>query len=271
MMKGTILMCLLKTCFIFGAVEAMIKLVGPDETTEDLTKPISQEREMSWYRFRTYFKDGNTQFRVLDISRKYYDAVDRNITYQEFVKAGKEYVIEDMCLNKMHFKSIAKIIPRLNEAFSQWLHEKKNQSFSLQEYFQHSVQGQFKSYLKGFLAFKDQPWEVQQRLIHELEDKKRKNPHHHHGHELHHEEAYISGKYNGYGKNLTMMRQEELQRRFQQEYGGLEWTDDGRRVIDEDYDAEAPSENRTLHQYRIQKDNLTQDQVDELLMMELDL
>ena len=81
----------------------MIKLVGPEETTEDITKPISKEQEISFYRFKTYFDDGNTQWGVFDVARKYYVNKDSVITYQNFLQAGKEYLIMQMSESRLSF------------------------------------------------------------------------------------------------------------------------------------------------------------------------
>ena len=249
---------------------AMIKLVGPEETAEDLSRPISQEYEITWYRFKSYYDDGNTQWKVLDIARKYYTNKDSTLTYQNFVQAGKEYLINNMVESQMTFQGMGKILPKLQNALTHYLHERKNKTFNLEEFFKHTCQGQFKQFLKVNIAFEDQPWEVQQKLIHELEEKKRKSPDHHHRHDLHSEEHYIYGHKN-HKKEIPEMRKHELRRRFQLEYTGIEWLDDGRRVTDEDYDQEAPAKERRLHNYGFKRDNITDDLVDELLEFELDL
>ena len=40
------------------------------------------------------------------------------------------------------------------------MNEKKNSSFTLEEFFRHTVQGQFKQYLKSYVKYEDQPWEL---------------------------------------------------------------------------------------------------------------
>ena len=255
---------------MLSAAFGMIKLVGPEETEEDLSKPISHEYEITWYRFRTYFEDGNSQWRVMDIARKYYDNKDTNITYQNFLQAAKEYLINDMAESRMSFQGMGKIIPKLHGALVYYLNPSKNKTFTLEEFFRHTCQRQFKQYLKVSISFKEQPWEVQQKLVHEWEETKRKNKDYMHRHELHHDEHYIMG-YKRHEKDIPEMRKDEIRRRFQKVYIGVEWLDDGRRVIDEDYDEEAPSKDRKLHNYGFKRDNITSEQVDELLDFELDL
>ena len=218
---------------LFSTISAMIKLVGPEETEEDLTKPISLEREITWYRFRTYFDDGNTQFRVFDIARKYYFSKDSTISFQNFIQAGKEYVMSDMADSQMSFQAIATLVPLVQRSLIHFLNEKKNSTFTLEEFFKHSVQGQFKQFARANLPFNKQPWEIQQKMKHELEEKKLKNPHPHMHHDIDHDERYIKGD-TGHAKDLNEMRKDELRRRYQNDYTGVEWQDDGRRVIDDD-------------------------------------
>ena len=59
-------------------------------------------------------------------------------------------------------------------------------------------------------------------------------------HEIEHEERMISGKPYHYEVSIEKIRQGEIRQRFQNKYNGIEWLPDGRRVIDEDYELEAP-------------------------------
>lgn len=254
---------------LVSTVHSMIKLVGPEAPPEDLSKPIGSEREISFERFKKYFDDGNTQFKVFDIARKYYTNKDSNITYQNFIQAGKEYLISQMADSRMSFQAIGTLITKIQGALTHYLNEDKNKTFTLEEFFRHSVQGQFKHLMKIGIQFHEQPWEVQQKLMKELEEKKEKNAHGR-PHEYDHEEAYIKG-YDKHTRDLETMRREEVRRRFQMKYSGVEWLDDGRRVIDEDYDEEKPKKKRNLHRYGFKRDSIPTETVDELLNMELDL
>lgn len=248
-----------------------IKLVGPDETEEDLNKPIKEEYQITWYRFRHYFADGNTQWKVFEIARKYYINKDTNITFANFLQAGKEYIIADLVNQRLSFQALGHLIVQIQPALVYYMNELKNKTFSLEEFFRHTCQGRFKSFMRVGINFKEQPWEVQQRLVHELEVKKRKtaflsSPHHHDP-----EQDYIYGHSHKVDRNLDLMRKEEIGRRFREVYNQIEWLEDGRRVTDEDYQEEFPTRERTLHKYAQSRENNTKEVVDELLSLELDM
>lgn len=255
------------------SVRGMIKLVGPEETTEDITKPISKEQEISFYRFKTYFDDGNKQWSVFDIARKYYINKDSNITFQNFIQAGKEYLITQMADSRMSFQAIGKKITKIQPALAYYMNEKKNMTFSLEEFFRHSVQGQFKQFLNVFISYNELPWEIQQQKIHELEAKKKRHgaDHPHMKHELETEERMVSGHRHEHTVTVDKLRQNEVRMRYQNEYNGIEWLPDGRRVIDEDYDSLTPSRERNLHKYANKRDQITKEEVDELIDFEMDL
>lgn len=248
-----------------------IKLVGPDESTEDLDKPIKEEYMITWYRFKHYFSDGNTQWKVFDIARKYYINKDTNITFANFLQAGKEYIIADLVEKRLSFQALGHLIVQIQPALTYYMNEIKNKTFSLEEFFKHTCQGRFRSFMRVGIDFKDQPWEVQQRLMHELEVKKRKtmhlsSPHHHDP-----EQDYIYGHSHKVERNLDIMRKEEIARRFREVYDNVEWLDDGRRVTDEDYTEEFPTKERTLFKYAQTRENSTKEVVDDLLSLELDM
>lgn len=250
-----------------AAVQSMIKLVGPDETTEDITVPIKGERQITFYRFKSYFDDGNSQYRVFGIARKYFINKDVNITHQNFIQAGKEYLLADLADSRYNFKTISKIAPYIHEALAYGLNEHKNVTYSLEEFFRHTVQGQFKQMVKGFMKFEDQPWEIQQKLLHKLE-KKKSDPNysdHHHDHE----ESYITG-HKRTVKTVEDLKKEEARRLYAKEYVQVEWMEDGRRVIDKDYDQEEPERQRRLHEYHsVGRERMSMEEVEELLNMDL--
>lgn len=256
--------------FLVTCASAMIKLVGPDESTEDLSKPIKHEYEITFYRFKAYFDDGNTQWPVFNIARKYYVNKDANITFANFIQAGKEYIIADLLSQQLSFHSLGHLITKIQPSLVYYLNEIKNQTFNLEEFFKHTCHGRFRQFMKVGIDFKDQPWEVQQKMMHTLDMKKRKDMFAHAPHHQDHDETYIYGHKSNH-RDLDSMRKEEIGRRFRDVYGGVEWIEDGRRVTDPDYDLEHPTENRTLHRYAQTRENSTKEVVDELLALELDL
>jgi hypothetical protein len=250
-----------------AVVQSMIKLVGPDETTEDITLPIKGERQISFYRFKSYFDDGNSQYRVFGIARKYFINKDVNITHQNFIQAGKEYLMADLADSRYNFKTIAKIAPFVHEALATSLNEHKNVTYSLEEFFRHTVQGQFKQFVKSYMKFEDQPWEIQQKLLKKMAKKKADPNYSDHHHD--HEETYITG-HKRTTKTVEEMKKEEARRMYSREYVQVEWMEDGRRVIDSDYDQEEPERQRKLHAYHMAaRDRMSIDEVDELLNMDL--
>lgn len=250
--------------------KAIIKLVGPDESTEDITKPIKNEYEISWYRFKNYFDDGNTQWKVFDIARKYYTNKETNITFQNFIQAGKEYVIYDLVSKRHSFHATGKLLGKVQSSLVYYMNEKKNETFTLEEFFRHTVQGRFKQFIRVGVNFDEQPWEVQQKLMHDLEVKKRKDMFAHAAPHEDHEETYIYG-HKSQHRGLDAMRKEEIARRFRAEYGGIEWIEDGRKVTDSDYEEEVPIKERNLHKYANTRENSTKEIVDDLLSIELDM
>jgi hypothetical protein len=255
--------------FLATFTKAIIKLVGPDESTEDITKPIKNEYEISWYRFKNYFDDGNNQWKVFDIARKYYTNKETNITYQNFIQAGKEYVIEDLVSKRHSFHSTGTLLGKVHMSLVFYMNEKKNETFTLEEFFRHTVQGRFKQFMRVGVEFNDQPWEIQQKLVHDLEVKKRKDMFSHASPHEDHEETYIYG-YKSHNRDIETMRREEIGRRFRSQYAGIEWMEDGRKVTDIDYEEEIPAKERTLHKYAQTRENSTKEIVDELLGLELD-
>lgn len=266
---------LLSVTCLWLSTSCKVRLVGPDDgKEEDITIPIKKEHEISWKRFQAYYDEQNTQWKVISIARKYYETKETNLTYPNFLRAGKEYLIHDLIDGKkLTFKGIAKTIGRIKNSMVHYMNEHKNKTFCLKDFFRFSVQGDFKGYMRIGTAFKDEPWEVQQKLIHELHEKKRnKHGDPHHESEVHSSEAYISGK-QGHQSNLDQLRKSELTRRFHQQYSGIEWTDDGRRVVDDDWDEEFPTRERKLHTYHEKKkqDKLDQEEIDKLLDFEVSL
>ena len=72
------------------------------------------------------------------------------------------------------------------------------------------------------VSFEEQPWEVQQKMIHELEVKKRRDmfshaPHNHHDHE----EQYIYGNKKSH-RGLEDIRKQEIGKRFREQYNAIE-------------------------------------------------
>jgi hypothetical protein len=61
------------------------------------------------------------------------------------------------------------------------------------------------------------------------------------------------------------LKKKELKRKFEERYKGIEWSLDGRRVVDDDYDDLEPAYERKLHKERLTRDKLNEDEMDMLL------
>ena len=254
------LLCLASTIFTIHLKKVNEVKLGND--TREQKEPET-ESEISWDKFQEYFRNSSyNKFFVFPIVRKYYkDDPDLNLTRKKFIELARDYLVEDFHQFGLSITTLAKSLDLLTTAMKKHFAQQHADSFSLRDCYRYTVQGYFGNILKQHVHFDELPVELRHR-IDEMEEKredKRRDPREERGFQREKKKP----------KDFYSLKKEELKKKQRERYFRYEWDLDGRRVVDEDYDDLEPSYQRNLHKSKMKEFNMSEEEIDELLNLDL--
>lgn len=228
------------------------------QNQNDTTVP-EHEEDISWDNFQTFHDNGLHQdkFYLLRKAAILYPDREKNITRSQFFIFAKDYLIEDLIGGdlKLSLQCIADLRKIFGHAmWDSFTNYNTTKMFSFQDFYRFTIGGVLGHLIHDRVLWDELPAEFQHSIEEMYKDKEK--------HEIY--ELFGRGKRRGHAKVIDL-KKKELKRKFNERYKGMEWSLDGRRVVDDDYDDLEPKYERKLHQERIKRNELDENEMDMLL------
>lgn len=227
-------------------------------------EPPAHEDEISFSEFQSMHDEGNwaDTFRIFELTDKYFYDRNKNISKNLFMSMCREYIVHDLIESRFNltFITIAELNKLMQHViFRDHFTDITKKEMSFKEMYYYTIGGRLLHMLTRRVSFEDLPLEFQSKIKEAHEDVPE------HDFEMMFNYGRRARNRIDTANNVTKLKHKELKRKFKERYGGIEWKLDGRRVIDEDYDALEPAFERNVHNYRVKKEELNDDEIDMLL------
>lgn len=229
-------------------------------------QPLAEMEEYLFFdEFCQYHDDKSnpkweTRYPIFKITRQYYKTSDSIINPKEFLKLSLDYIVYKFA--NLHFDLSLKTIHDLKAMYKKVLTQEferhKDGLFNFRHCYDFLLGSQYVLIFHMKVKLQQLPEEFQHKLR-ELHDDKT--------------DSQFREMFNGFEHPNYEMRDHkllELERRHNERYGYVEWSKDGRRVIDDDYDDLEPRNERHGYKFRRKKKfYLSEGEIDQLLEMDL--
>lgn len=230
-------------------------------------QPLAEMEEYLYLdELESYHDDKNNpkwekRYPILKITRKYYQNSTSKIPFKQFMNLATDYYVYK--LSNLHFNLSVDTIHKLKTLFRGVVRHEldphhPSATFNFSVCYDFLLGNQYVILFHIKVKLSKLPKEFQEKLR-ELHDDKT--------------DHQFFEMFNGYDlpqKDQRDLKMEELKRRHTERYANVEWSKDGRRVIDEDYDDLEPKNERKGYHFKKKKQYyLKEDEINELLEMDL--
>lgn len=225
----------------------------------------THEDEITFKEFESMHDYGNwtDTFKIFELSQKYFPNREKNISKTFFKNMCREYIIHDLLQSHFNltFPTIAKLNKLVNHViFRDHFTSIGVEEFSFKEMYYYTIGGRLIHNLVRDHYFEDLPEELKFKIKEMHADV----PEYEFDMMFH-----LRGRKHRKAAELIDLKHKELQRKYKERYQGIEWSSDGRRVIDDDYDALEPAYKRNIHIYAKKQKDLKDEEIDMLLEEDL--
>ena len=227
--------------------------------------PIPEkEDEITLELFKHMHDQGNwtKKFPIFKLTKHYFpEDKEINITKKQFVNLARDYIVEDLIATRFNltFNTIVELQSIFKHIFRDHFTDVEAKEMSFEDVYRYTIGGSLGRLLHYKVVFEDLPQQLQE-AIKEM-----------HENDPSDEIEDLMGYRRSRPKPAKVLdlKEKEIKRKFKERYEGIEWMSDGRRVIDDDYDDLEPAYERKLHMGRINREKLSEDEIDILLEEDL--